>query len=278
MKFGFVNAAVLLVLLVFLTAGCGKTTREIIAGEGSILTENAEGDLMSSYADGGFSRSKDNSSGSVKNPSNDSTGAGNIAGNATGNGNTEGTDEDKDTGSGSSGDDEDVKGDSGATIFVYVCGEVISPGVYELPEGSRIYEAVAAAGGMKEGADPDFINQAAVLEDGEKLKIYSLDETSSMEETLDGTTAGTGSSGSGNTGNSGAGNTGSGKTSKINLNTADESTLMTLPGIGEAKAKAIISFRKESGGFETIEDIMKVSGIKNSVFDKIKDLVTVNQE
>ena len=278
MKFGFVNAAVLLVLLAFLTAGCGKTTREIIAGEGSILTENAEGDLMSSYADGGFSRSKDNSSGSVKNPSNDSTGAGNIAGNATGNGNTEGTDEDKDTGSGSSGDDEDVKGDSGATIFVYVCGEVISPGVYELPEGSRIYEAVAAAGGMKEGADPDFINQAAVLEDGEKLKIYSLDETSSMEETLDGTTAGTGSSGSGNAGSSEAGDTKSGKTSKININTAGESELMTLPGIGEARAKAIISYRKESGGFETIEDIMKVNGIKDSVFDQIKDIVTVNQE
>ena len=274
MKFGFVAASAVLVFSVFLTAGCGKTTREIFASEDSILKENAESDLISSYSDAEISSDAE-SLDNIKKSANNSAGSGNDTDDTT---EENGDTGDKDTGSGSSGDDEGEKDDSGATIFVYVCGEVVSPGVYELPEGSRIYEAVEAAGGMKEGADPDFINQAAVLEDGDKLKIYSRDETSSMEKTSDGITAGTGSSGSGNAGSSEAGDTKSGKTSKININTADESELMTLPGIGEARAKAIISYRKESGGFETIEDIMKVNGIKDSVFDQIKDIVTVNQE
>lgn len=140
--------------------------------------------------------------------------------------------------------------------FVHICGEVNQPGVYELPAGSRVFEAVEAAGGFTEAAAPDSLNLAQKVSDGMKLVILSEKEA----ETL------SGESFSGTAGESDG---------LININTASKEQLMTLTGIGESRADDIIRFREESGGFEKIEDIMKVPGIKNAGFQKIKDRITV---
>ncbi len=151
---------------------------------------------------------------------------------------------------------EDSPENTKPAIIVHVCGCVNAPGVYELPEGSRIYEAVEAAGGMGESAAADFLNQAAVVEDGQQIYIPSGEEVSGQAwEPAD--PAGTADDG------------------KINLNTAGEEELMSLSGIGEAKAAAIIRYRQEKGGFSSIEELMEVDGIKEGVFEKIKDQVKV---
>ena len=159
-------------------------------------------------------------------------------------------------------------------IAVYVCGEVIHPGVVELREGARIYEAVDASGGFTADADPERVNLAQPLTDGQMVVIASKQErTGSSEAGRAGIDAsypsGTGTSGS----ESGPGLSSSG--SRVNLNTASREELMTLPGIGESKADAIIRYRKEKGCFLSPEDVMNISGIKDAVYGKIKELITV---
>ncbi len=139
------------------------------------------------------------------------------------------------------------------SIFVYVCGEVYSPGVYELPADSRVFEAVNAAGGMKETAAVSYLNQAEKVSDGQKLYVPSQEEAAGqdvdargMEETDDG---------------------------RVNLNTASKEELMTLSGIGEVKAEAILRYREEKGGFTSIEELKEIEGIKEGVFNKVKDQV-----
>ena len=147
-------------------------------------------------------------------------------------------------------------------VYVYICGEVINPGVYELSGDSRIYEAVDAAGGFTENAARESVNLASKVSDGMQITIYNKEEAASLP-------AGSGSA---------VGNTGQGGTSGsglVNLNTATKEELMTLKGIGEAKAEDIIRYREKSGGFKKIEDIMKISGIKEAGFQKIKDSITV---
>ncbi len=152
--------------------------------------------------------------------------------------------------------DQDISSSLSSDIFVYVCGEVNSPGVYELEEGSRVYEAIEAAGGALEGADLDSVNQAALLTDGQQIKIYSKEEISNgTSVNNDGSTAA--SSG------------------KVNINTADKTMLMTLPGIGESRAGDIIKYRDEHGLFSSIEDIKNISGIKDKMFEKIKDYIEI---
>lgn len=147
-------------------------------------------------------------------------------------------------------------------VYVYICGEVTAPGVYELSEDSRIYEAVDAAGGFTENAARESVNLASKVSDGMQITIYNKEEAASLP-------AGSGSA----VGNAGQGGTsGSGL---VNLNTATKEELMTLKGIGEAKAEDIIRYREKSGGFKKIEDIMKISGIKEAGFQKIKDNITV---
>lgn len=145
-------------------------------------------------------------------------------------------------------------------ITVYVCGAVADPGVYELPAGSRVVRAIEAAGGLLPEADLFLVNQAKRLEDGEQIRILTQEEAQQAD-----LTAGA---------ESGTGNPEQEK--KVNINTADAGTLMTLPGIGEAKADAIIEYRESSGGFQCIEDIMNITGIKEAVFSKIKDKITVS--
>lgn len=144
--------------------------------------------------------------------------------------------------------------DSGKMQVVYVCGEVKNPGVYEFSSGSRIYQAIEAAGGMTEKADRTSINQAELLEDGEQIYVPSGEEALRQPEN-DNAAAET--------------------NGKINLNTATKEELQTLPGIGEAKALSILAYREANGRFKSPEEIMKIEGIKNGVFNKIKDKIVV---
>ncbi len=162
---------------------------------------------------------------------------------------------------------ETVDNELPVSVVVYVCGAVVNPGVYELSEGSRIDDAVTAAGGFSEDADRTYVNLAARLSDGSKLQIPTLSETS--DETLAKEINSFDAEDNGS--KSGASDEGG----LININTASQTELATLPGIGEGIAGKIIKYRDENGSFKSIEDIMKVSGIKDKLFSKIKDQITV---
>ena len=144
--------------------------------------------------------------------------------------------------------------------YVYICGAVVHPGVYKLTAGSRIYEVVSAAGGLLDNACEDSINQAEVVTDGQMIKVLTQDEAQEQEIPKGEADAGSSQESDG----------------KVNLNTAGVSELMTLPGIGETKAGQILSYREEKGGFTSIEEIMNITGIKEGVYSKIKDYITVN--
>ena len=168
------------------------------------------------------------------------------------------------------------------TIFVHVCGAVKIPDVYELPAGSRVYEAVQAAGGFTEEADSNYVNQAQILTDGVKLVIPTVEQTKNL------TSDGEGESLIGIAGEQGsvdglgitASDTDTGLSDasdiKININTASEAELCNIPGIGATRAAAIVAYRQEKGSFSSIEDIMNVSGIKEGTYEKIKNSIKVN--
>ena len=178
-------------------------------------------------------------------------------------------------------------------LYIHVCGEVAAPGVYELPAGSRMYEAVELAGGMTPEAAQEYVNLAQAIEDGQQLWIPSREEIKKYRE-MGKEVSGLLGNGSGVSADQMAGSQKSGSSTGnvraaagamaegsaasgglINLNTASQEELMTLNGIGAARAEAILSYRDQNGGFRTIEDIMKVPGIKQAAFQKIKDKITV---
>lgn len=140
------------------------------------------------------------------------------------------------------------------TIYVYVCGAVAHAGVYELKTDSRVYEAIEKAGGFTEDAAVSGINQAALLKDEEQIYVPFTGEAGNLNQEAGQSEAESG---------------------KVNLNTATKEELMTLAGIGESKADSIIRYREEKGKFQSIEDIKQIEGIKDGVFQKIKDLITV---
>lgn len=148
---------------------------------------------------------------------------------------------------------------SAAMVYVHVCGEVGQPGVYGLPEGSRVYEAVEAAGGIMDGGAADYLNLAETLRDGMKLEVPSESQVKEWEAQ----------------GIKPAADPEAKTRSMVNLNTATREELMSLRGIGESRAEDIIRYRETYGGFQSIEDIMNVSGIKDAAFEKIKDSITV---
>ena len=164
-----------------------------------------------------------------------------------------------------------------AMIYVDVCGAVANPGVFQLAAGSRVFQAIEAAGGYLPEAALTCVNRAGVLTDGQQLYILTQEE---MEwQGLDPAEMAGASDGQMN-GSAGTGqNTGMTaqvqQDNRININTADEAQLTTLTGIGATRAQAIIAYREENGPFAAIEDIMNVSGIKESAFSKIKDLIKV---
>lgn len=140
-------------------------------------------------------------------------------------------------------------------IYIQLGGAVNNEGVYAVEEGQRVFEVVALAGGLSDLADPNAVNQARKVVDGEFIYFPTYDEVNeglykseanmTQESTL------------------------------VNINTATMEELMTLPGIGESKAKAIINYRTTNGPFKSIEEIMNVNGIKDAMFDKIKDFITI---
>ncbi len=137
-------------------------------------------------------------------------------------------------------------------IRVYVCGAVANPGVVEIPQGSRVEDALEAAGGFGAEAGREAVNLADWVSDGQKL--YFPKEGEAVEEPQAQADSASG---------------------LVNINTADVAALCTLPGIGESRAQDIISYREANGGFQACEDIMKVSGIKTAAYEKIKDKITV---
>ena len=165
------------------------------------------------------------------------------------------------------------------TVLVDVKGEVNTPGVYELTSNNTVIDAINKAGGLTKISDTSNINLSKKLEDEMVIIVYSKAEIQKMEEDkivcppcnnaciteedekakLDEKEE----------------NTAETPMGKININTADETALQTLDGIGETKAKAIIEYRNKNGNFKTIEDIKNVSGIGDSVYEKIKDNITV---
>lgn len=149
--------------------------------------------------------------------------------------------------------------------YVHICGQVVNPGVYEIESGSRIFQAVEAAGGLTGEAADGFLNMAEIIQDGMKIFVPSVEEVENGQAA-----AMTGSGGF-----AGSGTSSSEKTPKVNLNTASKEQLMTLRGIGESRAEDIIRYREEHGLFRAIEEIMEISGIKDAAFQKIKDDITV---
>ncbi|NLC18309.1 MAG: ComEA family DNA-binding protein [Clostridiales bacterium] len=141
-------------------------------------------------------------------------------------------------------------------IAVHICGAIKEPGVYELEEGARLYDLIVLSGGLNEDAAGDYINQAQKLTDGKRYYIPTVKELEdlSIAERLEGT---------------GNDDEDDGREKQVNINTADAAELMTLPGIGEAKANSIIEYRNTNGKFKTIEDLMKIPGIKEGLFNRI---------
>lgn len=171
----------------------------------------------------------------------------------------------------------DASSEEAKTLVVHICGAVSAPGVYELPAGSRIIDAVEAGGGFLPEADEACCNLAEEIVDG--CQIYIMTKSESCADGQAEKKAGIQTSPDSDMQttdiNVRSNSTTALENGLVNLNTADIAALTTLPGIGESRAKAIISYREQQGAFTKIEDIMKISGIKQAAFSKIKDKITV---
>ena len=239
-KFYRNTAACLLAALFLAAAGCSSTTSVFPSAEGS------EEELAESGA------GREDASGDAGQPgdSGDETEE-STAGDA-----------------GQLGDSGDGTVTENTVIYVDVTGAVKAPGVYTLPAGSRVFEAIALAGGAREDASLENLNQAGLLQDGQQIRVYTEEEAAQMAQqgslpSLPGAEAA-------------AGQKEGQEASKVNINTAGKDELMTLTGIGETRAEAILAYRQETGGFQAPEDLMQVEGIKEKTFEKLKDQITVN--
>lgn len=170
---------------------------------------------------------------------------------------------------------EQNKAEAVSVCYVHICGEVKKPGVYRMEAGDRIYQAVEMAGGFTKEAAIDYVNQAEKVQDGLKIRIPSVNETeknAGQQAVLEEAGTGKGLEYAKDK----AKEAGSEKAAGlVNINTADEAELCTLKGIGKSRAQAIIAYRTEQGSFSRKEDIMKVNGIKESSYEKIKDNIIV---
>ena len=161
--------------------------------------------------------------------------------------------------------------DTPQTIYVDICGAVTSPGVYELPYGSRVFQAIEQAGGYLPEAAASYLNRAKGLSDGQQVYVPTQAGSEVTAENSTETASGQKSAGE----DFGEAETASSTEQKIDLNTADVSQLTTLTGVGESKALAIIAYREENGPFTSAEDIMNVPGIKEGTYEKIKDKIAI---
>lgn len=173
-----------------------------------------------------------------------------------------------DTGSEDASDDGDPSSDSkrasaASEVYVDVDGAVVTPGVYRLREGARVAQAIDAAGGLTPEADVAGLNRASKVTDGQKIHVPTVGEqqASIAEAGVDG----------GAFASSGV----SGATGLVNINTANAAELQTLSGVGPSMAQSIIDERTQNGPFTSIEDLMRVSGIGEKKFAKIKDCICV---
>ena len=141
-------------------------------------------------------------------------------------------------------------------VYVQIGGAVNSPGVYKVSSDKRVFEAIELAGGLRADADRNRVNLVSPVVDEMQIYVPEIGEVST-QQTLEQQTQSDSSSG------------------KININTAQAEDLTRLPGIGESRARTIIQYREEHGGFQNISEIMNISGIKQAMFDKIKDLITI---
>lgn len=148
-------------------------------------------------------------------------------------------------------------------LCVYICGAVAAEGVYFLPAGSRLVDALHAAGGFTADADRTYHNLAAYLSDGQKVYVPTGAETEELTvaERLDREAEAEGGDRK--------------EPQPVNINTADKALLMTLPGIGEAKAESILAYRQKAGPFQDTGELKKVSGIGEAMFERIKDKIVV---
>lgn len=152
-----------------------------------------------------------------------------------------------------------------ATIFVHVLGAVRRSGLYELHAGARVMDAVAAAGGLTEAADPAGINLARPVGDGEQLYVPEVGETPRPAAPAAGAASGPGT----------GGNTGSVPSAPVNLNTATAADLETLPRIGPAMAQRILDYRAANGPFASVDDLRNISGIGDKTIQALTGKVTV---
>lgn len=162
----------------------------------------------------------------------------------------EGTDTEKESPDSGVSDIPEQETEQEHTLIVHVCGAVANPGVYTMKPEDRVYHAIEAAGGVLPQADGDRLNQAETLTDGMQLYVpFQGEEKGSPSEDKEET--------------------------GVNINQASKEELMTLPGIGESKAEAIIAYRQEHGDFKQPEDLTNISGIKNGVYEKIKGQIRI---
>ncbi len=152
--------------------------------------------------------------------------------------------------------EDDMPEDDDVSVIVYVTGAVKCPGVYEIGGNMRISDAIAAAGGFRKNAARDYLNLAALVLDGDMITVPTRKEVT--EDTP------------------GVSCNSSDSVPLVNINTAARDELMTLSGIGEAKADAIIAYRQENGNFKSKEELMQISGIKEGVYSRVSEYITVN--
>lgn len=239
-KFYRNTAACLLAALFLAAAGCSNTTSVFPSAEGS-EEEPAESGAGREDASGDAGQPGDSGDETEESTAGDA---------------------------GQPGDSGDGTVTENTVIYVDVTGAVKAPGVYTLPAGSRVFEAIALAGGAREDASLENLNQAGILQDGQQIRVYTEEEAAQMAQqgslpSLPGAEAA-------------AGQEEGQEASKVNINTAGKDELMTLTGIGETRAEAILAYRQETGGFQAPEDLMQVEGIKEKTFEKLKDQITVN--
>ena len=143
-------------------------------------------------------------------------------------------------------------------IFVDVCGAVMNPGVYELDGSSRVFQAIEAAGGFLPEAAASAVNQAQPVSDGQQIYIPTQEEYNAggFSETM-------------------ASSSADSSDGKVHLNTATKDELKTLSGIGESRAESILAYRDSHGAFQSIEELMNVEGIKEGIYQKIKDQIAL---